>query len=241
MSRSAYKNAHQKPTLDSDNQDNDLKHPPIEENMDIADLSRTANPLSGFNFEEADKLPTMDSSSTNDSASLTDGSNFKYIGQGEVAIQGNPYAYHPTIESDAIQEVINSPSIPQNDNPSNTDIENAEGNSLPNNELVAEDIESDSLAIFDSAIDLGVINPVTSEALDLDTMLNNFLSISPEDVLIISDSHHLTIDGDVTDIVNLEGTWVQTDVTDGYTNYTSGEASISIDNSIVDAGGVNIS
>ena len=98
----------------------------------------------------------------------------------------------------------------------------------------------DNLAIFDSSVDLGNLNPVSNESLNLDQALDDFLTLSSEDVINMSDDHHLTITGDAKDVINLEGEWSKEDSIDGFTNYTSGDASISIENTIVDAGGVNI-
>lgn len=98
----------------------------------------------------------------------------------------------------------------------------------------------DNLAIFDSTVDLGGINPVSVETINIETALDNYLNISAQDVQNMSSEGHIVVDGSANDIINLQGEWVRGDSVDGYTQYTSGESSISVDDTIVNAGHVNI-
>ena len=97
---------------------------------------------------------------------------------------------------------------------------------------------SESLEIFDSSIDLGSLNPVSVDPINLESALDTHLSLSVSDVQNISSSGYLTIESETTDRIDLKGDWTQGESADGYTVYTSGESTISIDDSIVQAGGV---
>lgn len=98
----------------------------------------------------------------------------------------------------------------------------------------------DSLAYFDSSVDLSDLNVVSMDAVNLDSALDNFLNVSVADVERLSEDGHLTISRETTEGVNLQGEWIQGESTDGYTTYISGDVSVSIDDAIVDAGGVFI-
>lgn len=98
----------------------------------------------------------------------------------------------------------------------------------------------DNLEIFDNALDLGSLNPIAMSGVNLEEALDTYLSFSPQDVQNLSSTGHLYIEGGVTEQITLKGDWIQGESHNGYTVYTAENSMISVDNSIVDSGGVHI-
>lgn len=105
---------------------------------------------------------------------------------------------------------------------------------------VKEHAPSETSLRSDPTVNLEEINPISIEYLNLDAALSNAINLSADRVYSMSDTHHITIEGCAYDQVNLEGDWAVQNNEYGYTTYISDQASVSIDNDIVHAGGVHI-
>ena len=98
----------------------------------------------------------------------------------------------------------------------------------------------DTLHILEADADLFLFPAINFEEIYLDGAMGNTLALDEQDVLDLSSGTNLKISGDATDTIELSGNWVMGSDQGDYTTFTSGSASVEVDNTIVDAGGVTL-